>query len=97
MNFEFSNIFKIQNRKCVVNESIVLTGAISPEGNIRRVGEIREKAIAARDSGYKLFLVPTGQSRFRGQPYTLQEYLNNTIEIREVANIEQAIQIMFIK
>ncbi|MGV8151182.1 MAG: S16 family serine protease [Candidatus Woesearchaeota archaeon] len=80
-----------------INKSIVLTGAISPDGNIRRVGEIREKAIAARNAGYTLFLVPPGQSRFRNQNYTLQELLNNTIEIREVATIDDAMKIMTLK
>jgi predicted S18 family serine protease len=77
-----------------INESIIITGTISPDGVIRRVGEIREKATAARDSGYKLFLVPSGQSRFRFMNQTMQEYLNNTIEIREVASIEEAAKIM---
>jgi predicted S18 family serine protease len=80
-----------------LNESIVITGMISPDGIMRRVGEIREKATAARDAGYTLFLVPSGQSRYRFMNQTLQEYLNNTIEIKEVATITQAAEIMIIK
>jgi len=41
-----------------------------------------------------MFLVPSGQSRFRNQTYTLQEYFNNTIEVREVSHIEQAAKII---
>jgi predicted S18 family serine protease len=77
-----------------INNSIVLTGAVSPDGLIRRVGEVREKALAASDSGYEILLVPPGQSRFRNQSYNLQEYVNNTIEIREVGTIAQAAEIM---
>jgi len=77
-----------------ITENILITGTISPDGIIRRVGEIREKATAARDAGYTLFLVPQGQSRYRFMNQTLQEYLNNTIEIREVSTIEDAARIM---
>lgn len=77
-----------------INEDVLITGTISPDGIIRRVGEIREKATAARDTGYTLFLVPQGQSRYRFMNQTLQEYLNNTIEIREVSTIEEALKIM---
>ncbi len=77
-----------------INEDVLITGTISPDGIIRRVGEIREKAAAARDAGYKFFLVPQGQSRYRFMNQSLQEYLNNTIEIREVATIDDAAKIM---
>ena len=77
-----------------ITENILITGTISPDRIIRRVGEIREKATAARDAGYTLFLVPQGQSRYRFMNQTLQEYLNNTIEIREVSTIEDAARIM---
>ncbi|MGV8087335.1 MAG: S16 family serine protease [Candidatus Woesearchaeota archaeon] len=77
-----------------INKDIILTGAISPDGIIRRVGEVREKATIAQDTGYKLILVPQGQLRYRFQNYTLQEYLNNTIEIREIRSIEDAVKIM---
>jgi len=77
-----------------INGSIVLTGTIGPDGSIRRVGEIREKTLAVRNAGFNMFLVPSGQSRFRNQTYTLQEYFNNTIEVREVSHIEQAAKII---
>lgn len=77
-----------------VREEVIITGTISPDGIIRRVGEIREKATVARDNGYKLFLVPQGQSRYRFMDQTFQEYFNNTIEIKEVAAIEEAVKIM---
>ncbi len=77
-----------------LREDVIITGTISPDGIIRRVGEIREKATAARDAGYTLFLVPQGQSRYRFMNQTLQEYLNNTIEIREVGTIDEAAKII---
>jgi predicted S18 family serine protease len=77
-----------------INTSIILTGTINPDGSIGRVGEIREKATAARDAGYTMILVPSGQSRVWRENNTLQEYLNNTIIIKEVSNIDQAAQIM---
>lgn len=80
-----------------IDKNILITGTISPDGIIRRVGEVREKATAARDAGYTLFLVPQGQSRYRFMNQTLQQYLNNTIEIREVSTIEEAAKIMIIE
>lgn len=77
-----------------LREDAIITGTISPDGIIRKVGEIREKATVARDNGYKLLLVPPGQSRYRFIDQPFWEYFNNTIEIMEVATVEEAAKIM---
>ena len=87
-----------------VDKSVVLTGMVNPDGSIGRVGEIREKALAAQGAGYRMLLVPQGQSRIRyrqlagfegqNQSISLKEFLNLTIEIREVATIEEAAELM---
>jgi len=46
-----------------VKEDVMITGTISPDGTIGQVGGVLEKAIAAKDVGATLFLVPPGQSQ----------------------------------
>lgn len=42
--------------------NVMITGSIRPNGSIGAVGGILEKAVAAKDVGANLFLVPKGQS-----------------------------------
>lgn len=44
-----------------INDSVMITGTIRPDGTIGQVGGIEEKARAAKDAGISLFLVPKGQ------------------------------------
>ncbi len=44
-----------------VNESVIITGMINPDGTIGPVGGIPEKLEAASSSGAKVFLIPRGQ------------------------------------
>jgi uncharacterized protein len=44
-----------------LNESVMITGTINPDGSIGPVGGIIEKAKAAKQVGALLFLVPEGQ------------------------------------
>lgn len=53
-----------------VDQNVMITGSIRPDGSIGAVGGIIEKAKAAKDVGATLFLVPEGQS---GQVYYKQE------------------------
>lgn len=46
-----------------LNESVMITGTIEPDGSIGMVGGVKEKALAAKEVGAKLFLVPKGQGR----------------------------------
>lgn len=45
-----------------LNSSVYITGTINADGSIGQVGGVLEKAIAAAESGCKIFLVPPGQS-----------------------------------
>lgn len=45
-----------------VRKDVAITGTIQPNGYIGQVGGILEKAQAAAEKGFKLFLVPKGQS-----------------------------------
>jgi len=50
----------IQNK--TVNQSVIITGTINPNGDIGPIGGVIAKAKAAKDVGAALFLVPEGQS-----------------------------------
>jgi uncharacterized protein len=45
-----------------LNNSVMITGTIEPDGSIGKVGMVAEKARAAKEVGATLFLVPPGQS-----------------------------------
>ncbi len=63
-----------------VDNRVLITGAIRPNATIGWVGSVEEKAIAARDWGAKLLLVP------RGQHVDVQG-----IEIVEVSDLREAL------
>ncbi len=108
-----ATIAAIENR--TINESVMITGTINPDGSIGQVGEIVAKAKAAKDVGATLFLVPKGQSvqiyympqeeckKIGFMTYCRIEYKQQRIdvskevgiEIREVANIEEALKYFF--
>lgn len=46
-----------------LNESVAMTGGITPTGDVTAVDEIRAKAVAAREHGKSVLLVPPHQGR----------------------------------
>ena len=44
-----------------LNQDVMITGTINPDGTIGQVGSVLEKAEAAKQIGAKLFLVPVGE------------------------------------
>jgi uncharacterized protein len=44
-----------------LNQSVMITGTINPDGSIGAVGAVAEKAKASKDVGATLFLVPEGE------------------------------------
>ncbi len=64
-----------------IRTDVLITGTINEDHTIGRIGAPRAKALAAKESGAVLFLVPAGQK---------SEVGNAGIEVREVATIEDA-------
>ncbi len=62
-------------------KDVLITGTINDDHTIGQIGSPRAKALAARDAGAVLFLVPIGQKADVG---------NIGIEVREVGTIEDA-------
>lgn len=92
-----TTIAALENR--TLNESVMITGTINPDGSIGPVGGILEKARAAKGIGAKLFLVPQGQSiittrvpvetceRRTGIVYCTTTYKKETVDVSESAGI----------
>lgn len=58
-------ISELQSKK--LDNSVLITGTIEPDGTIGRVGGVPEKAIAAGEYGAKTFLVPKGEATYTSQ------------------------------
>jgi uncharacterized protein len=54
-----ATIAALENK--TLNQSVMITGTINPDGSIGPVGGVEEKAKASKDVGATLFLVPEGQ------------------------------------
>ncbi|MBI1972373.1 MAG: hypothetical protein HYS53_03675 [Candidatus Aenigmarchaeota archaeon] len=70
-----ATIAAIENKK--LRDGIMITGTINPDGSIGKVGDVLQKAGAAKSSGAKVFLVPVGQSfqTTTGYEKTCKSYL----------------------
>ena len=64
-----------------VRKDVLITGTIGEDHSIGKIGGVRAKALAARENGAVLFLVPGGQKSEVGEV---------GIEVREVGTIEDA-------
>lgn len=56
-----ATVAALQNKS--VNESVMITGTISRGGLVGPVGGVLEKAVAAKQIGAELFIVPAGQAK----------------------------------
>jgi predicted ATP-dependent protease len=65
----------------ILRNDVLITGTINEDHTIGLIGAPREKALAAKENGAVMFLVPAGQK---------SEVGNIGIEVREVATIEDA-------
>ena len=64
-------------------QDVLMTGTINEDHSIGKIGAPREKGIAARENGAKLFLVPPGQKNEVG---------GIGIDVIEVRTIEEAVK-----
>jgi uncharacterized protein len=89
-----------------IKKNVAITGTINHDGSIGRVGGILEKAKAAADAGYKLFLVPKGQTKIKYYEKVIEEepygfgfrllntrYIPKVVDIAEEAKKEWGIEI----
>ena len=93
-----ATIAVLENR--IVNSSVSITGTINPDGTIGPVGGILAKALASKDVGTELFLVPKGQGLQTGYKplkqcqkiglinYCTIEYEKESIDITGQSGVE---------
>ena len=93
-----ATIAALENKS--LNQSVMMTGTINPDGTIGAVGGIAEKAKAAKDVGAVLFLVPEGQGTVKSynhvedcqkigsMTYCTTKYKKVTVDISKSVGIE---------
>jgi PDZ domain-containing protein len=69
---------------------VVATGTINEDGSVGAIGALEQKAIAARDAGATLFLVPAGQSVI--EVNKAREAAGKSVSIVEVGSISEALK-----
>ncbi|MCD6496617.1 MAG: hypothetical protein J7K54_05075 [Candidatus Aenigmarchaeota archaeon] len=87
----------IENRD--IRNDVAMTGTIDSDGRIGMVGGILEKAKAASEAGYRIFLIPKGQSkityyekRVEKEPFGFGFYLYNTYYVPRTVDITQEVR-----
>ena len=69
---------------------VAATGTMSPDETVGAIGALRQKAIAVRDSGATLFLVPTGQSA--DEVAAARAAAGSGVKIVQVATLAEALR-----
>jgi PDZ domain-containing protein len=67
--------------------NIAITGEIALDGSVNPVGGIKQKAVAARESGADIMMVPTGES-------DEAKKASGDMKVHEVSTIEDAINVL---
>lgn len=78
-----------------LRKDLSITGSISEDGRIGKVGGIFEKAKALKEKGIKIFLIPFGQEEDGGKDIVKQAKEKWNMTIIGVKNIKEAISIAF--
>jgi uncharacterized protein len=93
-----ATVAALQNK--TLNESVMITGTISRGGLVGPVGSVLEKAIAAKEIGATLFIVPSGQAvqtyyepqrdcrQIGPVSYCTTSYVERTIDIAKEAGMD---------
>ena len=68
---------------------VAATGTISEDGSVGAIGALEQKAVAVKDAGVTLFLVPAGQSVF--EMNKAREAAGKSVSIVQVGNISEAL------
>lgn len=69
---------------------VAATGTMSPDETVGAIGALRQKAVAVRDAGVTLFLVPAGQSA--GELSAARAAAGRGVTIVPVATLQEALE-----
>ena len=68
---------------------VVATGTINEDGSVGPIGALEQKAVAVKDAGGTLFLVPAGQSETEMK--AARAAAGSSVTIVQVGTIEEAL------
>jgi PDZ domain-containing protein len=68
---------------------VVATGTINEDGSVGAIGALEQKAVAVKDAGGTLFLVPAGQSA--SEMKAARDAVSNSVTIVQVGTVEEAL------
>jgi PDZ domain-containing protein len=68
---------------------VVATGTINEDGSVGAIGALEQKAVAVKDAGGTLFLVPAGQSA--SEMKAARDAVGNSVTIVQVGTVEEAL------
>ena len=71
---------------------VAATGTMNEAGQVGAIGALEQKAIAVRDSGAKLFLVPAGQSK--DEMSRARKAAGTGVKIVQVATLDDALRVL---
>ena len=71
---------------------VAVTGTISADGTVGAIGALQQKAVAVRDAGCSLFLVPKGQTR--AEVAAARKAAGSGLRIVQVGNLEEALKVL---
>ncbi len=94
----YNEFLHIQNPDALqLRSDMAVTGAITPDGRIERVGGVEEKIVAAHENGIKLMLIAAGQSASDAFDYVVfaREISQGSLQVVEVRTLQQAIQFSY--
>ena len=69
---------------------VVATGTVNEDGSVGAIGALEQKAVAVKDAGGTLFLVPTGQSP--SEMKAARAAAGSSVTIVQVGTVEEALQ-----
>jgi PDZ domain-containing protein len=68
---------------------VIATGTISEDGSVGAIGALEQKAVAVKDAGADLFIVPAGQSA--DEMKRARQAVGSSVEIVQVATLDEAL------
>lgn len=74
------------------SQKVAATGTMNEAGQVGAIGALEQKAVAVRDSGARLFLVPAGQSP--EEVAKAQKAAGNSVKIVQVATLKDALRVL---
>ncbi|MFH0713332.1 MAG: S16 family serine protease [Candidatus Micrarchaeota archaeon] len=82
-----------------IRSDLVITGAITPEGRVERVGGVEEKVVAAFENDAHLMLIASGQSNADALDYVIysKEISKGEMQVVEVSTLADALDYAYTK